>query len=168
MTTQAWNLELGAWNLELSWCQPLPSPRTVAALHVSQPIVQAALAPLPELELVGDDAIAAPPVGTRHGAVPVGALDAIEDVLEHLAALDRFALLRSIDAQTAVERTRREVRVRLGGTDALDGSVDPHLTLERAPEEQRAGAPRRLHVVRLPALVVRVEDESPIVNALVL
>src|SRR6185503_10594883 len=94
------------------------------------------------------------------------ALDALERVLEHLAAAERFALPRRVDAQPAVERPRVEVRVRFDRADAHDHPVDPHLALDGTPEEQEARAARRLHLARLPAPVVRVEDEAALVHAL--
>src|SRR5258706_6783227 len=146
--------------------QSLAPPASIGVLHIAKPIVEAAGAPLPEFELVGDDAIAAPPVGTRHRAVAVAALDALERVLEHLTAVDGCALPRRVDAQPAVERPRVEVRIRFDRADALDRPVDPHLALDGAPEEQEARSARRLHLARLPAPVVRVEDEPAVVHAL--
>src|SRR5688500_941184 len=57
---------------ERSGRQPLSNPGTVRLPAVLQAVVQTAFAPLPELHFVGQDAVAAPPGGTRHVAVGVG------------------------------------------------------------------------------------------------
>src|SRR5262245_6863527 len=150
----------------ISGRQPLTSPRAIRLLHISQTIVQPARPPLPELEFVGNNPIAAPPLGTWYRTIAVGALDALERLFKHVTALDRLALLRRVDAQAAIERARLEIRIRLHGTDALDDTIDAHLPLDGWPEEQQARAACGLHLARLPALIVRVEDVAAIVDPL--
>src|SRR5262245_36510370 len=152
--------------LVVSGRQPLTSPRAIRLLHISQTIVQAARPPLPELEFVGHNPIAAPPLGTRYRTIAIAALDALERFFEHVTALDRLALLRGVDAQAAIERARLEIRIRFHGTDALDDTIDAHLPLDGRPEEQQARAACGLHLARLPALIVRVEDVAAIVDPL--
>src|SRR5438045_1527472 len=105
---------------------------------------------LPELELVWRDAIAAPPVRARHvacGDEPLGGRS--EQLVEHLTALDRRALARRVHADSALERPRREVRVRLGGGHLLDEPVNPHLPIRAAPEKKQARAVVLRQVARL-------------------
>src|SRR5687768_7490681 len=144
--------------------QPLPLPASAFA-DIAQPIVQPALATLPELELLGQHAVPAPPGGPRHRVAVELPRDA-ESRLERRPALDHLALMGRIHAPAALERARREVRVRLGLAHLLHGAADAHLPLDRRPEEQQRRAAVLRQLARLAAVVVRVEHEAALVNAL--
>src|SRR5262245_17204296 len=74
----------------ISGRQPLTSPRAIRLLHISQTIVQPARPPLPELEFVGNNPIAAPPLGTRYRTIAIRPLDALERFFKHVTALDQI------------------------------------------------------------------------------
>src|SRR5262245_45632338 len=128
-------------------------PRAVRPSYVLQPVVQAVGPPLPELELVRDHTVTAPPLGPGDG-LAVHLACHVEARLERLAAFDRIAL------------PRRVVGIGFFGSDLLDGAVDPHLPLEGRPEEEQAGAAARRHLARLAAAVVGIEHEPLAVHPL--
>src|SRR5688572_22473140 len=82
--------------------EPLPLPGGGFRLPaIQQPIVQPAGAPLPEFDLVGNDPVTAPPLGTRHGFTVDLPRD-LEPRLQRGAALDDRALPRGVDAPAAL------------------------------------------------------------------
>src|SRR5689334_8857075 len=94
---------------------------------------------LPELEHVGDDAIAAPAVRTLRRALPDRALDLGHALLELGAAGDRPRLGRRDRPDLAAARTRREVRIAARGIELLDRALDADLTVQRLPEQDQRG-----------------------------
>src|SRR5262249_38168045 len=122
-------LGIGSWKLgvEFLWGEPLTNPSAAVLLYIAKPIVQAAEASLPEFEFVRDNAVAAPPIRPRHVTLAVSALRALEGFLEYVAALNGLTLTRGVDAQPAVQRTRRKVGIRFSWADAFDHTIDSYL-----------------------------------------
>src|SRR5690606_2720323 len=75
---------------------------------VAEAVVQAALAALPELDLVGHDAVAAPERRPGHVAAGMARLRLGEQCLERFAVGNRVALRRNARRQPAVGRARCE------------------------------------------------------------
>ena len=63
-------------------------------------------------------------------------------------------------------RPRREVGVGLGLADALGPPLDANLSSDRMPGEHRTDRRVRVEVTRLARLVVRVEDDPALIDAL--
>ena len=112
---------------------------------VAQPVVQAIVAVLPELELVGHEPVAAPERRERHVAVAEARLRFCRARLELRARPDRFALRRRPRADAArpwairpsTSRTPPASRVRCGPSPGPDGALRAS---GRGPP--RAGWPR--------------------------
>ena len=66
--------------------------------------MQTARTPLPELEFIRDDPISAPPLGTRHRTLAIGAPDALERFFEHviLAGIADGSIRPGADARLAM------------------------------------------------------------------
>src|SRR5690606_37573625 len=135
-----------------------PTP-AVAVTPVGHAIVHPVRAALPELELFGQHAIAAPPRRARD-ALAVRRARHLVARFEGVAAVDLPALLRRVDAPPAFEWPAGEVGIRLGGGHLLHRAGNAHLPLERGPVEQERGAAGLADLARLAALVVGVEDEA--------
>src|SRR6185437_12701424 len=141
-----------------SWREALDPPaRPIAG--VGDAVVQAAQAPLPELEVLGHQAVAAP-VGRACGLLAMLAGEARPALLEPGAALDRLALRRGPGADARAERARVVVGGRLRAAHALDRPLDAHLALELLPEERDGGGGIGGEVAPLAALVVGEEHEA--------
>src|SRR5262245_48077141 len=102
--------------------QPLALPAVVA------PIAHAVMEPrqlsLPQLEHVGDQAIAAPVGRPDRSSRADATLDVGDSLLQRFAAGDRARLRRCDRADLAIARARREVRIAGGGVDLLDAALD--------------------------------------------
>src|SRR5687767_8928450 len=110
----------------------------VADAAVEQPVVQPVLAALPELDLRGDHAIAAPV--RRAGRVLTELLCYfLHFRFKKLPARNHRALRRGVSRQASARRPGGEVIVRLGARDLLDASLDADLPLELRPQERQAG-----------------------------
>src|SRR5262245_49343899 len=88
--------------------QPLDRPAAAAGAAVEDAVVQAVLAPLPELDRFGREAVAAPVRRPRH-RFRVPARDAGEAALEGAAAGEPRALVRRPRGELAAARASGEV-----------------------------------------------------------
>ena len=86
----------------------------IALAPVADAVVKSVGLPLPELDPLGFDPIAAPMWRPRNFGVCESAFDFGETFLENLSARDLGALLASPCAELAVAGTFRKVRVGLG------------------------------------------------------
>src|SRR5262245_15311850 len=116
-------------SVRCSGCQAFSSPYAARFLCIPKAIVQTTRTALPELELLGHDAVTAPPRRARYALAVFLPRDG-EARLERVAALNHLALARSIHAPAALDRARREVRIGFFATHLLGTAVDAHLTLE--------------------------------------
>src|SRR5947209_20277102 len=107
----------------------------VAVARVDQPLVEAALALVPELDALRYQPEARPVRRPRHRTIREARLDLAQPLVECARVLHRLALPRRPRAELAASRARREVRVRLLGAHRLGLTLDPHLALERLPVE---------------------------------
>src|SRR5277367_1421624 len=89
--------------------QPLQLPGPIAAPAITQTIVQAMLALLPEFDLVGTDKITSPMFWTRRRGAGIPGLHFRKLLFKYGARRDYGALRRSHCAQPAFRRTRREI-----------------------------------------------------------
>ena len=141
-------------------------PRAVG-LTREQPIVQPALAPLPEFDRLGRDAIAAPERRQRHR--PAGVLGGQLGV-----ALFERPRGRARPGSAPTPTRRSGSRTDASGSTAPilraglgHGAGDAHLPFELGPEQQQATrAGCRARSLALRALVVGEEDEAVRVEAL--
>src|SRR5262245_11363728 len=115
---------------------------------------------LPELVLVGDEAVAAPEVGTLDLASLELGLERVHARLELRARLERLALVRGDRADPACARPRVEDLVGLLRRNALDGSAHANLAPERVPVEEERALVVLGELARLPAEVARREHEA--------
>src|SRR5688572_20440422 len=145
-------------------CEALARPGAICLLAVLQAVVKTAGAPLPELDFIRDDAVAAPPARARHGLAVLLTRD-VEAGFQRLPVYDRFALTRGIDAPPAFHRATREIFVGFRLADPLDASLHAHLAIHRPPEKQQAGAAGLFNLTGFAAVVVRVEDEAAGIDA---
>ena len=91
----------------------------------------------------------------------------LHTVVQQLAARNHLALpARSPGSEPAPERPREEVCGRLGLVDPRHSALHSNLAAELVPVEEKRGARVLLELLSLPAFVIRVEDESPIVGFL--
>ncbi len=120
----------------------------VAVALVDVALVEPRGLALPELDPLGDEAIAAPERRARH-FVREARFDLVDAFEEKLARGEDLALPGSPRADLAAAGARPEIGVALGGGDALDPSFGADLLLDVAPEktERRVGV--RLELVRL-------------------
>src|SRR5439155_18877141 len=116
-----------------SWRQALDGPAAVGFSPIADAVVEAVRGALPELDRSGNDAEAAPFGRPRHPVVTVTDRELLDARLERFATRDRLALGRCDGAETARDRSRIEVSVRLLGRHALGPAFDPHLAVERVP-----------------------------------
>src|SRR5690348_16486659 len=136
--------------------KPLDPPAPPGA-RIEQPVVQPVGAPLPELDLGREQAVAAP-VGRARRRLAVGALRLGRRALQDLPVGDALALWRGPGRDAGARRARREVGIRLGRAGLLDGAVDAHLALELRPQEDQRGGAVRGELQRLAAAIVRIEN----------
>src|SRR5512143_2072063 len=126
--------------------------------------MEAVLASLPELD-AGRRQHEAPPVRrTRNRLSLVEPLDARGLLLQLPAASQRTALARRLGADLAPPRPRGKVLFRFAPARARDGSLDPHLAVERSPVKGEGGAGVPFELAPLAARVVRKEHEAAGVN----
>src|SRR6185503_10517785 len=112
----------------------------VAAAREHAPLVQAMLARRPELDPVGNDAIAAPGGGPGHILPREPLLGLVEATLEGRPAVERARLVGRPGAELRIPAPRGEVGIgfRVGGT--LDPALDADLAAQGFPVEQQRGA----------------------------
>src|SRR3954470_21653982 len=144
--------------------EALERPAAVLAA-VAQAVVQAAAAPLPELELLRLEQVAAPVLRPRHRAAREALLGLGDAMVQVGARADDLALRRGPRRDLAAARARGEVRVALGRIEAPDrpARADGAVLLEPAPR-QRRDAPA-VEVARLGAAVAREEAKAARVDA---
>src|SRR6266511_2689823 len=110
--------------------EALDDPDTIIPAAIAQAVVQPAGAALPELDRLGDHAVAAPVRRPGHLPVGVGGRELVQAALQRRTAVDRLALARGPGAQAAAERPALEVGVGLGRRDLLDAPFDADLALQ--------------------------------------
>src|SRR3954468_8381666 len=144
--------------------EALERPAAVLAA-VAQAVVQAAAAPLPELDLLGLEQVAAPVLGPRHRRVGEALLDGGDAAVEVVARADDLALWRGPRRDLAAARARGEVRVALGRIQASHrpARADGAVLLEPAPRQRRDAA--AVEVAALGAAVAREEAKAARVDA---
>src|SRR5215203_2420985 len=133
---------------------------------VDETVVQPVLAPLPELDGVGLDPVAAPEGGTGDLAIFVLFLQRLYALLQNAPVPDGPALLGSPRPEAASARTAREVGVGLLAGDATGAAFDPDLPLQLAPVEEEGARGIGLQFAGLASCVVGVENEAALVVAL--
>src|SRR3989338_3340015 len=87
---------------------------------VIEPVMQPARTALPELETLGQQAVAAPVFGTVRGLIEKTPLGVGQQAFQLGAVGDHLALGRGPGAQTAAQRTHLEVSAGLLEADLLD------------------------------------------------
>ena len=125
--------------------------------------MEAAVTALPELDAVGDDAIAAPEI--RQGDLPLGelALHLFHLFVQQGTGLDHLALGRGPGADLAAAGAGEEIGQGLPGRDALGAAVDLHLARQGHPGEEQGDLGVASDLPRLATLVVGEEDEAALV-----
>src|SRR5262245_33671067 len=139
--------------------EPLDAPSLVAGFpRVAEAVVHAAVAPLPELDHLGREQVAAPVLGPLE--IGLGEISSeLGEAAVELIALDRPALGRDRRCDLAVPGTAREVGVGVLRGEPLDPPPGSNLAIELAPveDQRRAGVSGQL--LALGALVVGEEAE---------
>src|SRR5437868_1584518 len=108
-----------------------PPARTLAL--VDEAVVQAERPVLPELDTLGQHAVARPVWRARHRIVAEPLRHLGDALLQELAIVDRPRLVGRPSADLAEPRAGREIGVGFGVADALDSPLDAHLTAQRLP-----------------------------------
>src|SRR5690625_2136248 len=150
---------------KLSRRQSLDQPFVTAA-PVSDPVMKPGRAALPELDNVGHHSVAAPVRRARDVSVAEACFHLLERVLELLARSHDGALRRCPRAEAAAARARGKVEVRLGLGELLRAAFHPHLSLQLLPPERQRHTRIRRDIVRLSAVIVRVEGKTTVVDIL--
>ncbi len=142
-----------------------PARRRRGVARIEQAVVQPRRAPLPELDRVGHEAVAAP-VRRARRVVAVAFADGLFPRFERRAAVDHGALVGRPCADARAERARREIAVAFFRTGFLDPAFDAHLAFELDPVEQQRGLRMHGEIVPLAAFVIGEKDEPALVDAL--
>src|SRR5664280_1569214 len=132
----------------------------VAIRGVPEPVVQAVVALLPELEGDRGDPHPAPPRGPRHGLSGVLGLELLHPAVEGGTVLDGPTLPGRMGADLAGVWPGGEVGVGLLCASPVGRSLDPHLAAQRLPVEQEGGMGVLGQLMALGAVVVGEERES--------
>src|SRR6185312_10235988 len=146
--------------------QPLDVPAAVVLACIAQAIVEAVRATLPELERFRRDAEAAPVRGERNFALAVLGFKLAQAVFEPRTIRDHLTLMRRGGAELAAACSAVEVGFRFFGRGALHGAGDADLARQQVPVEEERRTRVLGQLVTLLALVVRVEDEAALIEAL--
>src|SRR5215208_7685155 len=138
---ERWNLQPEAEDSTARrlWRQPLRPPATIGP-HPVDPIVQAVLAALPELDRAGHEPVAAPVARALDLLAGEALVRLGERAQQRFAIGDRSALPRRPGAEPRSARARGEVRVRLLLGEPLDGALGPHRPMQRLPVQRDRGA----------------------------
>src|SRR5438128_6468910 len=131
--------------------KPLDLPAGALARE-EEAVVQAVGASLPELDALGDHAVAAPLRRARR-FVTVLFSHLLHRRFEDCSGGNPLALLRCPRGKARAQGPRGEIRVRLGGAHLFHRALDAHLALELRPlEHQPSRGPGR-ELARLAAAV---------------
>src|SRR5215210_8594082 len=149
-------------SLRLQTLQFPPSPGT----PVDETVVQPVFAPLPELDGVGLDPVAAPERRAWDLTPLVLSLQRLYPLLQNFPVLNGPALLGSPRSEAASTRTAGEVSVGFFFRETASFSLDPDLPLQLAPVEEQGARGIGFKLAGLASLVVGVEDETAPVVAL--
>src|SRR5262249_58506552 len=122
-----------SWHV-LSRGEPFDDPPVILS-PVADPVVQAVLPALPELELVRLHEIAAPERGERDLVAETGGR-LLEHPIENLPAAYHLALGRRPGRQTMSAWSRAEVGLRFLPRQLRDVARGAHLAVQRRPVEQ--------------------------------
>ena len=111
----------------------------VGAAPVDEPVVQAVLAALPELDALQLHAVPAPERWSGYRGAPVLGFELVQPALKLLPARYGPTLFGGPGPELAAAGSAPEVGVRLFGRDLASEALDPDLPLELAPvEDERA------------------------------
>src|SRR5262249_51929501 len=113
-----------------------------------------------------DDREAAPAFRARHVAFAVASLQLLDGALELAAGGHDLALTGRERGKLRAAGPGGEVRVRLAGRHALDGSLDTDLATELVPVEAERRQRVCLELLSLTTFVAREEDEAALVGRL--
>jgi len=151
-------------NLSVSGSQTLRFP-FATTLEIPKPVMQPTRPPMPELNLLGNDAI--PPPGLRHGHRLTFRilLRQRSHVRFQLLPACRPALMGDGGAELAAPGAGGEVVAGLLGEDFLGTAVDDQLAVEGAPEHDEGDVGVGGDVVAFAAVVVGEEDEAALFDA---
>jgi len=131
---------------------------------VPRAFVEAVFAARPELEGVRDDP-EAPPMGRTRDGTSVEACGNLQDPrFQRLPVRKGTALVRCPCADLRASRPPGEVGVRFLGARPGDRAFDPYLPVQGLPPEQESRPGRRRKFRPFPAFVIRMENESPVVE----
>jgi hypothetical protein len=114
----------------------------------------------PELDRIGNQPVAGPPLRPRRRAVGIERVQATHLVEQLDAALKRPALARRKRSDAARTRTRGPVFVGLALRDFFDAPFDARLLAGEVPVDGECGAPVLRQLASLAALAVGVEHEA--------
>src|SRR4051812_47798316 len=139
--------------------QPFELPPGAVAC-VSEPVVQPIRPPLPALDLLRREHVAAPVLGARNAGAGEPFASLLEPVLERRAIFERSALLARPRAELRFARPRREVGAGPAARQRCHGAREAGRPVE-PPPVQRAGRPGiRGELARLAARPVREECDA--------
>ena len=143
---------------------PLPHPGT-AFLAIAQAVVQAALAALPELPLIGLEAVATPVRRARRHQHELRAkLGGIGH--QHAAARDHLALRAGPGANARIQRTAGKVFVAFGVAHFFDNALDAHHAFQLYPVELQRHIGVAGNLAALAAVVIGKPDDAALVKSL--
>src|SRR5262245_27469443 len=153
---------------------PRPRPRSrpealdgpgTAFAPVTQPVVEAVVAVLPELPHLRPYAEAAPLPGEGRVVAVLGA-HRVDETLQLVPPAHDPALRRGGRRHAAERRPRPKIRLGVGARGPLDRSLDADLAPERSPVEEQRGVRVGGQLAALAALVAGVEHEPLLAEAL--
>src|SRR5215218_2218621 len=137
---------------------PVDAP-AVALAQVAHPVVQPVRPPLPELDRLRPQQVAAP-VRRPRDLVRIARAELDHALLERLVVRQHAALRRRPGAQAAAVRAAGEVGVGLLVGEQLDRALEPDLALERVPVDRYRAVRVRRQLPALAALAVGVEADA--------
>src|ERR1700730_1526890 len=121
------------------------------------------LALLPELNLIGTDTIASPKLWTRRTALRIPRLHFRKLPLEPRVRFDHRTLLGDRRAETAPQRTAREIRLGLSLAPLRTAPGAAPLPVQRRPVKHQRGAWILGQFTPLAAFVIGKEDEPTLI-----
>lgn len=144
--------------------QSLPRPLTAFPV-IPEPVMQPARPPMPELNLLRNDAVAPP--GLRHGyGLTFGILlGELGHIRFQLLPAGRPALMGDGSTELAAPGAAGEVIAGLLGGDFFGAAVDDQLAVEGAPEHDEGDVGVGGDIVAFAAVVVGEEDEAAVLDA---